>query len=138
MQDNGSQRPVRQRFAQNALIRSTGSDPEPVSNVVQIQQSSRSWPPLPDVRLDAGRARNDNRQQRASLTNKRLRCGVHRSVTQLKTTIRALIAAHHAKAMPFVWPRSADEILASIARFTQRTLDFRTAPVIVRTTRSGH
>ena len=30
------------------------------------------------------------------------------------------------------------EILASIARFAQRTLDFQAAPVIQRTTRSGH
>jgi transposase len=61
----------------------------------------------------------------AELTNKQLRRGVHRSVAQLKATIREFIAAHHAKATPFVWTKSADEILASIARFAQRTLDFR-------------
>jgi hypothetical protein len=37
-----------------------------------------------------------------------------------------------------VWTKSADEILASIARFAQRTLDFQAAPLIARTTRSGH
>jgi hypothetical protein len=40
-----------------------------------------------------------------------------------------------------VWTKSADEILASMARFAQRTLDFHTAqaaPLIARTTRSGH
>jgi len=74
----------------------------------------------------------------AELTNKQLRRGVHRSVVQLKTAIRAFIAAHHANATPFVWTKSADEILASIARFAQRTLDFQAAPLIVRTTRSGH
>jgi hypothetical protein len=55
-----------------------------------------------------------------------LRLGVHRSVAQLKTAIRDLIAAQLAKATPFVWTKSADEILASIARFAQRTLDFHT------------
>jgi len=74
----------------------------------------------------------------AELTNKQLRRGVHRSVVQLKTAIRAFIAAHHAHATPFVWTKTADEILASIARFAQRTLDFQAAPLSVRTTRSGH
>src|SRR6059036_3285290 len=74
----------------------------------------------------------------AELTNKQLRRGVHRSVAQLKAAIREFIAAHHAKATPFVWTKSADEILASIARFAQRTLDFQAAPLIQRTMRSGH
>jgi putative transposase len=74
----------------------------------------------------------------AELTNKQLRRGVHRSVAQLKTAIREFIAAHHANAKPFVWTKSADEILASVARFAQRTLDLQAAPLIARTTRSGH
>ena len=74
----------------------------------------------------------------AELTNKQLRRGVHRSVTQLKMAIRAFIDAHHAHPKPFAWTKSADEILASIARFAQRTLDFQTAPLIQRTMRSGH
>jgi transposase len=74
----------------------------------------------------------------AELTNKQLRRGVHRSVVQLKAAIREFIAAHHANPKPFIWTKSADEILASIARFAQRTLDFQAAPLIARTTRSGH
>lgn len=74
----------------------------------------------------------------AELTNKQLRRGVHRSVAQLKTAIREFIAAHQATPKPFVWTKSADEILASIARFAQRTLDLQAAPLIARTTRSGH
>src|SRR5688572_15810166 len=74
----------------------------------------------------------------AELTNKQLRRGVHRSVAQLKSAIREFIAAHHAHPKPFIWTKSADEILASIARFAQRTLDLQTAPLIARTTRSGH
>jgi transposase len=73
----------------------------------------------------------------AELTNKQLRRGVHRSVAQLKAAIREFIAAHHAKATPFMWTKTADEILASIARFAQRSLDFQ-APFIQRTMRSGH
>ena len=74
----------------------------------------------------------------AELTNKQLRRGVHRSVPQLKAAIREFITAHHVNAKPFVWTKSADEILATIARFAQRTLDFQAAPVIARTTRTGH
>jgi len=77
----------------------------------------------------------------AELTNKQLRRGAHRSVAQLETAIREFIDAHHARPKPFVWTKTADEILASIARFAQRTLDLHAAsaaPLIVRTTRSGH
>lgn len=74
----------------------------------------------------------------AELTNKQLRRGVHRSVAQLKAAIREFIAAHQSNPKPFVWTKSADEILASIARFAQRTLDLQAAPLIARTTRSGH
>ena len=63
--------------------------------------------------------------------------GVHRSVAQLKAAIREFIAAHHAQPKPFIWTKSADEILANIARFAQRTLDSQAAPLIARTTRSG-
>ena len=77
----------------------------------------------------------------AELTNKQLRRGVHRSVGQLEAAIREFIDAHHASPKPFVWTKTADQILASIARFAQRTLDFQAAPaapLIARTTRSGH
>jgi transposase len=74
----------------------------------------------------------------ADLTTKQLRRGVHRSVAQLKTAIREFLAAHHAKATPFVWTKTADEILASIARFAQRTLDFQAAPVIRRASCSAN
>jgi transposase len=77
----------------------------------------------------------------AALTNKQLRRGAHRSVAQLEAAIREFIDAHHANLKPFVWTKTADEILTSIARFAQRTLDFQTAqaaPLIARTTRSGH
>lgn len=74
----------------------------------------------------------------AELTNKQLRRGVHRSVRALETAIREFVDAHNADGKPFVWTKSADEILASIARFAQRTLDFQAAPLIMRTMRSGH
>ena len=73
----------------------------------------------------------------AELTTKQLRRGVHRSVAQLKAAIREFIAAHHARPTPFVWTKTADQILASVARFAQRTLDLHAAPLVSRTIRTG-
>jgi len=58
----------------------------------------------------------------AELTNKRIRRGVFRSVKDLETAIREFIEVHNEDPMPFVWAKSADEILASMARYAQRTL----------------
>ena len=74
----------------------------------------------------------------AELTNKQLRRGAHRSVRELETAIREFIDAHHEDPKPFVWTKTADEILASIARFAQRTLDAQAVQLISRTSESGH
>jgi transposase len=57
----------------------------------------------------------------AEITNKRIRRGVFRSVKELEAAIREYIDVHNENPKPFVWTRTADEILASIARFAQRT-----------------
>src|SRR5436190_6382933 len=57
----------------------------------------------------------------AELTNKRLRRGVFRSVKELEAAIREYIAVHNEHPKPFVWTRTADQILASISRYAQRT-----------------
>jgi len=59
----------------------------------------------------------------AALTEKQLRRGVHRSTRELKAAIRAYLANSNAEPKPFVWTKSADEILATIARFCRRTSD---------------
>jgi len=41
----------------------------------------------------------------------------------LKTAIREFIATYDTTPKPFTWTKTADEILATIARFPQRTLD---------------
>lgn len=73
----------------------------------------------------------------AELTMKRIRRGTFRSVPQLKAAIQEFIAAHQADPKPFAWTKSADEILASIARFAQRTVDAH-APHVSRTSVTGH
>ena len=62
----------------------------------------------------------------SALTTKQLRRGVHRSVPELVDSIREFIDVHNETGKPYVWVKTADEILASIARFSQRTLDAHT------------
>ncbi len=62
----------------------------------------------------------------AALTVKQLRRGAHRSVPELEQAIYAFLDAHQDDPKPIVWTKSADEILASIGRFAQRTLDTHT------------
>jgi hypothetical protein len=58
----------------------------------------------------------------SALTTKKLRRGVHRSVRELVASIREFIDVHNETGKPYVWVKTADEILASIARFAKRTL----------------
>src|SRR6202162_846790 len=73
----------------------------------------------------------------AELTNKRIRRGVFRSVKELEAAIREYIALHNENPKPFVWTRTPDQILASIARYAQRTLAAHPARLIARTTGTG-
>jgi hypothetical protein len=59
-------------------------------------------------------------------------------VGALQTAIRDFINAHHDRPKLFVWTKTADEILASIARFAQRTADVQPSKLISRTIGSGH
>jgi hypothetical protein len=74
----------------------------------------------------------------AELTTKQIRRGAHRSVSELERAISEFLDAHNADPKPFVWAKSADEILASIARFAQRTADTQAAQLMSRTTGTGH
>lgn len=56
----------------------------------------------------------------SELTNKKLRRGTHRSVRELNDDIRAWIAHWNENPRPFVWTKTADQILDSIARYCQR------------------
>ncbi|HEY7553790.1 MAG TPA: IS630 family transposase [Candidatus Binatia bacterium] len=56
----------------------------------------------------------------AALTEKQLRRGVHRSTRELETAIRQYLETTNGKPKPFVWTKTADEILANLARFCHR------------------
>ena len=56
----------------------------------------------------------------ATLTEKYLRRGTHRSTRQLEQAIKQYLNIHNADPKPFVWIKSADDILATIERFCLR------------------
>jgi transposase len=56
----------------------------------------------------------------ALLSKRRLERGCFSSVLDLERAIREYIGATNEAPRPFVWSRTADEILASVARFCQR------------------
>ena len=58
----------------------------------------------------------------ALLTQRQIKRGSHHSVQQLEAAIREFITAHNQQPKPFHWTKSADQILASIARFATATL----------------
>lgn len=57
----------------------------------------------------------------SALTTQQLQRGADRSVKALHTRIYGYLAQHNKNPKPFVWTKTADEILASVARFCQRT-----------------
>ncbi|MGF6969653.1 transposase [Paraburkholderia sp. WC7.3g] len=56
----------------------------------------------------------------ATLTERYLRRGTHRSTRQLDDAIRHYLDVYNAHSQPFIWSRLADEILASLERLCVR------------------
>lgn len=59
----------------------------------------------------------------AELTTKKLQRSAHRSVKSLNTDVRAWIQTWNDNPKPYVWVKTADEILASIGNYCQRIKD---------------
>ena len=59
----------------------------------------------------------------AELTTKKLRRGTHTSVRELNTDIRAWIDTWNDNPRPYVWTKTADQILASIGNYCRRIND---------------
>jgi transposase len=57
----------------------------------------------------------------ATLTESYLRRGTHRSTRQLEDALRLYLATNNADPKPFAWVKTADQILASVRRFCERT-----------------
>lgn len=56
----------------------------------------------------------------ALLSQKQIKRGAHRSTIALENAIMSYLSRHNDDPKPFVWTKSADEILASVARFCHR------------------
>ncbi|MFD0280065.1 IS630 family transposase [Kitasatospora sp. NPDC127111] len=59
----------------------------------------------------------------AELTNKQIRRGVHKSVQALEADIKDWIAAWNTDPKPYVWTKTADEILERLAGYLKRIPD---------------
>jgi hypothetical protein len=59
----------------------------------------------------------------ATLTERQLRRGVHRSTPELEAALRRYVETYNQDPKPFVRTKTADEILAAVARFCNRTSD---------------
>lgn len=59
----------------------------------------------------------------AALPEKQLRRGVHRSTRALENAIYTYVDSTNRDPKPFIWTKSAADILESIARFCRRTSD---------------
>jgi hypothetical protein len=58
-----------------------------------------------------------------SAPERQLRRGVHRSTKELKAAIDDFIEHHNIDPNPFIWHKTADQILDSVARFCKRIND---------------
>jgi transposase len=59
----------------------------------------------------------------AELTNRKLRRSAHRSVTELENDIRKWINEWNKDPRPFIWTKSAGDILETLADYCQRIID---------------
>jgi hypothetical protein len=56
----------------------------------------------------------------AELTQRKLKRGIHRSVQALERDIRAWLADWNEHPRPFLWTKTADEILDKVAAYCHR------------------
>ena len=96
------------RHPQTALIRNLlGKRPR---FHLHFTPTSASWPNLVERWF-------------ALLTEQQLRRGVHQSSGELEASIYRYLDVTNEDPKPFVWTKTADQILANVARFYQRTLN---------------
>jgi transposase len=61
----------------------------------------------------------------STLTQRQIRRGTHRSTRQLESAIRDYLNRYNTEPTPFVWTKSADDIMASLERFCHRISNSR-------------
>ena len=63
----------------------------------------------------------------ALLTTRAIKRGVHRSTSELERSIREFVDQHNEDPKPFIWTKTADQIIAAVQRHCQTLLDLREA-----------
>ena len=56
----------------------------------------------------------------AAITERQIRRGTHRSTEELEEAIEEYLTAHNANPKPFIWTKSADQILESLKIYCER------------------
>jgi len=59
----------------------------------------------------------------AELTRRQIKRGAHRSTRELEDAIRSYLRIYNDDPKPFIWTKSAEQILESVARYCQRISD---------------
>jgi len=59
----------------------------------------------------------------ATLTERQLRRGTYRSTQELEAALRQYVETYNQDPKPFIWTKTADQILEAVARFCKRTSD---------------
>lgn len=72
------------------------------------------------------------------LTERCIKRGVHCSTWALERDIRSYLDQHNSRTKPFVWTKSAEQILESVSRFCRRVLDVHASEVRDETPETGH
>ena len=72
------------------------------------------------------------------LTDQMIRRGAHKSIQALETDIRAWIAGWNDDPKPFVWKKTAEEILDSLSRYLHRVAGTTPSQLIERISGGGH
>ena len=72
-----------------------------------------------------GQTHRRHRAWFATLTQRHVRRSTHRSTRQLEQAPATYVQINNDNPKPFVWTKSADDILASIERFCLRTSNSR-------------
>jgi hypothetical protein len=86
---------------------------------IQTHLQRLQRPPKPNITADIHEGRLIERWF-AELTNRKLRRSAHRSVTELETGIRKWVNEWNKDPKPFVWTKTADEILETLAAYCAR------------------
>ena len=74
----------------------------------------------------------------ADLTERQIRRGTHRSTKELEAAITEFLTVHNENPKPFVWMKSADQLLESLKSYCHRISETGHQGDLTVTTHNGH